>query len=81
MQRHLISWGGGIDFTLPRMPGLEYKQFAPRPPSTPVLPPEHPGLGLMGVLDGGPQAGEREADRDPNWWVLMELADPQIALK
>ena len=63
------------------MPGLEYKQFAPRPPSTLVLPLEHPGLGLNGVLDGGPQAGEREADRDPNWWVLMKLADPQIALK
>lgn len=49
----------------------------PTPLPTPVLPPEHPGLGLMGVLDGGPHAGEREADWDPNWWPLMELADPQ----
>lgn len=81
MQRHLISWGGGIAFTLPRMPGSEYKQFDPCPPSTPVLPPGHPGLGLMGVLDRDPYAGEGEAERDPNWRVLMELADPQIALK
>ena len=35
----------------------------------------------MGVLDRDPHAGEGEADRDPNWRVLMELADPQIALK
>lgn len=53
MQRHLISWGGGIVFTLPRMPGLEYKQFAPHPPSNPSAAPRTSWPGAHGCPGRG----------------------------